>query len=157
MDTVVVIGEEFLQPSQMYHLDQAMILLPGGVAGVARIVGDVASIGSEPETVLQSKRFLSELRGVLSALGYRIVDIEISVDDLMNCRHYVNSIPYIDAETNQRKLLMPVFLSAQSPEDRRIVAGNTRTFESLGYTVAHIPTSVDGIRGGIHCLVNVLE
>ena len=75
----------------------------------------------------------------------------------MNCQHYVNYVPYIDARTNKRMLLMPVFLNAQTDFDKEIITKNTETFQSLGYEVVHVETLADEVRGGIHCLINVLE
>lgn len=101
--------------------------------------------------------FLSELRSVLMRLGYRLVNIDTSAHNLLNHQHYVNAIPYVDAKTGQRTLLMPVFHSKQTPFERELVKKNTAVFESLGYKVVHVPTKADMINGGIHCLVNVLE
>ncbi len=156
-DEVVLLPDKRLQPAQMYHLDQAMILLPDGIAAVARIIEDGSTRSPSSEDVAQTKRFLAGLRNILQGLGYQLAEIHISVDNLMNCQHYVNSVPYIDARTNKRMLLMPVFLNAQTDFDKEIITKNTETFQSLGYEVVHVETLADEVRGGIHCLINVLE
>lgn len=52
---------------------------------------------------------------------------------------------------------MPVFPDARTDLDRKLVERNAAAFESLGYRVVHVPTRADVLKGGIHCLVNVLE
>jgi len=156
-DKVVIIGFKRLQPCLMYHLDQAMVILPNGHAGVARIVGGQNSAEMNPEEIKEVKLFLSELRAVLKNLGYKILDIEMSVHNLLHYQHYVNVIPYIDAKTGQRTLLMPIFLPAQSAFDEEIIKRNKATYESLGYKVISVPTKSYEFKGGIHCLLNVLE
>ena len=156
-DEVVVIGYSSVQPRIMYHLDQAMILLPDGVAAVACIVDDYDTQQNENDEIAQVEQFLVELRSVLSGLGYKIIDINITIENVLNCRHYVNAIPYIDARTDQKTLLMPVFTSEQTELDKKLIQRNTAMFNALGYQVIEVPTKADQLRGGIHCLLNVLE
>ena len=85
------------------------------------------------------------------------MNIDTSVRNLVNHQHYVNAIPYIDAETGQRTLLMPIFPSTQTHLEKELVKKNTAIFKSLGYQVVHIPTESYNINGVIHCLVNLLE
>ena len=108
-DEVVIIGSRRVQPCLMYHLDQAMVILPNGHVGVARIVEGQNSVETNPEEIREVRLFLSELRAVLKGLGYKILDIEMSVYNLVHYQHYVNVIPYIDAKTGHRNLLMPIF------------------------------------------------
>lgn len=156
-DEVIVVGGEKVQPSLMFHLDQAMILLPNGVVGITNVVGKQPNGTPSSCEVKEVDVFLSELRSALVRLGYRLVNIDTSVRNVLNHQYYVNAIPYIDAKTSQRTLLMPVFPSTQTEFEKELVKKNTTTFESLGYKVVHVPTNVDKINGGIHCLVNVLE
>ncbi len=153
---VAVATKDRLQPSLMYHLDQAMILLADGIAGVARIVGQDAVDTANDDEVRDVERFLSKLRTILLDLGYKVINIDITVDNLLRCQHYVNAIPYIDAETDQKTILMPVF-SEQTDFDKELVRRNTASFEALGYKVISVPTKADKLKGGIHCLINVLE
>jgi hypothetical protein len=156
VDEVVVIGEKSRQPSLMYHLDQAMVLLPNGIAGVTHVVYDNESV---PERVELEKveRFLSGLRSELRRLGYRIVDIETTVDDVVNYRYYVNGIPYRNAVTDKREFLMPLFPEAQSGPEKGILMKNISSLEALGYKVIMVPTVANRYQGGIHCLVNVIS
>ena len=75
----------------------------------------------------------------------------------MRYQHYVNAIAYEDLRTARRTILLPVFPAAQTPDDQRIIQRNSATLASLGYRVVHVPSTTDELRGGIHCLVNVLE
>jgi len=156
-DEIVLAGEENAQPTQMYHLDQAMILLPNKVAGITNIIEDESIKISGQKEVAEAQRFLETLRGKLKKRGYKLLDIDISIDNLLHCQHYVNAVPYIDTPTNQKVLLMPVFTSARKDIDKKITIKNSRTFESQGYKVVHVPTCADKIRGGIHCLINVIK
>jgi hypothetical protein len=51
---------------------------------------------------------------------------------------------------------MPTF-SEQTDLAKKIVEKNIEAFESLGYRVITVSTKADEGKGGIHCLVNVLE
>ena len=156
-ERVIIVAEERLQPAQIYHLDQAMLLLPNQTAAVTRIITQARPGLAEDPEVGQARQFLSELRHHLRRLGYRLVDIDISSDNLSHCQHYVNAVPYHDLRTQKRVIMMPTFLRAQTDLDREIIARNTKTFMSLGYCVVPVPTLADTLRGGIHCLINVLE
>ena len=85
-----------------------------------------------------------------------MVNIDTSVDNILNHQYYVNAIPYVDAVTGKRTLLMPVFSKGKNQLDKELISKNTAAFESLGYKVVHVPTKADKINGGIHCLLNVL-
>ena len=158
-DRVVVasidVGDR-LQPRLMYHLDQAMVLLGDRVVGLTRIVNQPSVKPADDNEVRLVMRFLAKLKTVLLGLGYKVIDIDITVDNLLHYQHYVNAIPYIDVETGQKTLLMPVF-SKQMNFQKELEKRNIASFESVGYEVITVPTNADQIKGGIHCLVNVLE
>lgn len=157
VEEVVVIGRDRPQPRLMYHLDQAVIFLPNRVAAVTRLVAEdprVRSTDPEIEAVL---RFLSETRTRLQDLGYQLIDIQTSERNIMDCQHYANAIPYVDRETGQRVILMPVFPIGQTEFEERLVERNRLEFESLGYEIVPVPSRAGELRGGIHCLVNVLD
>ena len=145
-----------LQPELMYHLDQAMIPLDGGVVGVSRIVGNPSVEDAADRGEGLVKRYLEKLRASLSSSGFKLVDVDMSVENLLRYQNYVNAIPYVDARTLQKTLLMPVF-SEQGDWEKEIAKKNIETFESLGYRVITVATEADKGKGGIHCLVNVLE
>ncbi|HEB02783.1 MAG TPA: hypothetical protein ENI12_06070 [Nitrospirae bacterium] len=155
VDRLVVISRNMSQPEKMFHLDQAMVLFPDGVAGVTRIVDykkDMA--GGEVDEV---RRLLSELRGELRRLGYRIVDIGATVEDVNNYRYYVNGVPYVNKKTGRREFLMPLFEISLEGRNGEVYRKNVLAVESLGYRVIPVPTSANERRGGIHCMVNVIS
>ncbi len=154
VDQVVVIGKDAVQPAKLFHLDQAMIFLPNGIVGITNIVGKE---NANPIEIKEAKRFLLDLRSILSQLGYRLVNIDTSVYNALNYQYYVNGIPYIDAKTKQKTYLMPIFPSNAGKFEKGLVKKNTVLFESLGYKVIPVPSKVDKINGGLHCMVNVLE
>jgi len=157
LDEVHIVGSSLPQPCLMYHLDQAMIILPNRHVGVARIVYGPDDNQSNNEKIEDVKIFLSELRTLLKKMGYRILDIAVSKDNLIHCQHYINAVPFIDEKTRQRTLLMPIFPLTQSKSDIEIMKRNKKVYESLGYKVIYVPTESYEFKGGIHCLVNVLE
>jgi len=157
VDEVHIIRSSRLQPCLMYHIDQAMIILPNRHVGVARIVDRQDDHQSNNEKIEDVKIFLSELRTLLRKLGYTILDIEMSTHNLVHYQHYINVVPFIDEKSGQRTLLMPIFPLTQSESDIEIMKRNKKAYESLGNKVICVPTKSYEFKGGIHCLVNVLE
>lgn len=160
VDEVVVVGGPGPQPTFLYHLDQAVLLLPKGIAAITNIV-EAPSEGTlgekDRQEIEEAKRFLSELRLALTGLEYRLVNVDTSARSILRYQHYVNAIPYVDAETGERTLLMPVFPSDRTSFEVELVKRNTAMFESLEYRVIHVPSKAHELKGGIHCLVNVIE
>lgn len=156
-DSVVILGSESVQPRLMFHLDQAMLFLPDGNVCVVRIVKSNINNKTSIEEVRDVELFLATVRGRLKKLGYRIIDIEMSEQNLVRFQHYINAIPYTDADTGNKKILMPVFPANQSDLDRNLIDKNKKVFETMGYQVIQVPTQVNEVNGGIHCMMNVLE
>lgn len=156
-DEIVTFCPEIQQPCTMYHLDQAMVLLPNKYVGVARIIDDGPDDPADQKKIVYAKSYLSKLRLQMRKLGYNILDIDMTSHSLLNFRHNANTIPYVDAETNRRILLMPKFISDGESLEKLVAENNKKTFESIGYTVVPIPTKAYNLKGGIHCLVNVIE
>ncbi|MCK4910124.1 MAG: agmatine deiminase family protein [Thermodesulfovibrionales bacterium] len=155
VDRVKVIGRQTSQPVKMFHLDQAMVLLPGGVAAVTRIVDyELASASREVDEV---RCLLGELRAELRALGYTIVDIAATVEDVENFRYYVNGVPYVNKSTGKREFLMPLFKASFEGDNWELFRSNISSIESLGYMVIPVYTRANERRGGIHCIVNVIS
>jgi len=156
VDKVYIIGrEDKPQPSYMFHLDQTMILLPDGIAGVTNI------IGTEPKQNIKDineiKSFLLETKSLLKKIGYKLIEIDTSIDGVLNHQFYINSIPYIDKVTGQRKLLMPVSIQKPTTEEKALIGKNISSFRSAGYDVVTVPSESTDFNGGIHCLINVIE
>ena len=94
-DKAVAVSPLKIQPpSLMFHLDQAMIILPNGVAGITHVVGKPENDILVPNEVKEVELFLSELRTLLIRLGYKVVNIDTSVDNILNHQYYVNAIPH---------------------------------------------------------------
>lgn len=156
-DQVVIVGGTHSQPELMYHLDQSMLLLPDGVAAVPRIVGERPRLEPDASPIRQVEAFLNALRPKLGKLGYRVVNIDTTVQNVLHYQHYVNAIPFVERESGKRTILLPSFPDATTEQDRAVVQKNTKTLESLGYSVIHVPTRAYELTGGIHCLINVLK
>jgi hypothetical protein len=157
VDQVIVPGPDHAQPYLMYHLDQAMLLLPDKVVAIPKLVGSLPAKSDEVNEIRDVERFLIELRTLMLRLSYRLVDIETSVQNVLRCRHQVNAIPFVNAETGRKSLLMPSFASSEEESEKELIDRNTARLESLGYEVVYVPTDADELRGGIHCLVNVID
>lgn len=154
VDRVILAGPAKPQPKLLYHLDQAMLPLPDSVVAVSEVVGATPRLEPDATQIRTIRAFLARLRATLHELGYTIVDIETPVENVLRYQHYLNAIPYIDARTGARTLLMPVF---PETDDARLVRRNIESFRSLGYRVVQVPTNAYRLTGGIHCLVNVLD
>lgn len=157
VDQIIVPDPDHAQPDLMYHLDQAMLLLPDMVVAIPRLVGSFPANLDDVVRIRDVERFLTELRILMQRLDYRLVDIETSVQSILNFRHPVNAIPFINAQTGRKSLLMPIFTSSGEEYEAELIDRNTARLESLGYDVAYVPTNADELRGGIHCLVNVID
>lgn len=127
------------------------------MVGVARVTGECPSLQPDAARVKEVLAFLAKLRPILHDLGYTVVDVDVTVRNVLNYQHYVNAIPYVDKRTGQRTVLTPIFPEATTERDKQVARKNSRALESLGYTVVHVPTKAYELTGGIHCLVNVLR
>ncbi len=156
VNTVLILGKGKLQPPYMFHLDQAMILLPGRVVGVTTLAGD-APPSQHSKDIEKIRSFLGEVRSVFRQLGYTIINIETSQDNIINHEFFVNSIPYINKKTGKRKMLMPVPYRPMNSLEEKMVRNNILAFESVGYDVITVPSQSTSLRGGIHCLINVIN
>jgi len=157
VDRVVLVGGPDSQPELMYHLDQAMLLLPGRRAAVARVVGDTPRLEPDASRIRQVRAFLAELRVCLCDLGYSLIDVDTPVDNVLQYQHYVNAIPYVDDRTEDRVMLFPVFSSESVAQPEGFLERNIARLEATGYRVTTVPTHAYELTGGIHCLVNVVQ
>lgn len=157
VDEVLVVGKERVQPSLMFHLDQAMVFLSNGVVAITNIVGKTNHNSSITQEVKAVEVFLSELKAKLTGLGYKLVNIDTSTHNVLNYQFYVNGIPYADSVTGQKTFLMPIYPSSQTEYEKELIGKNTEILERLGYSVIHVPSNANKFYGGIHCLANVIE
>ena len=156
VDEVVVIGEGDRQPNKLYHMDQAMIFLSEGVVGVTRVLYSDYGLRNNQE-IRKVERFLSEARRKLEGLGYRIVNIHTTAEDVLNFRYYANGLVYTNTRTGKREFLMPKYPLARSPFVENIIRRNTVALELEGYTVTPVPTDINKYEGGLHCIVNIIS
>jgi hypothetical protein len=156
VDEVVVIGEGDRQPNQLYHLDQAMIFLSEGVVGITRVLYNDYGLRNNRE-IQKVERFLSEARQKLEGLGYRIVNIHTTAEDVLNFRYYANGLVYTNAQNGKREFLMPKYPFKRSPFVENIIRRNIVALELEGYTVTPVPTDVNRHEGGLHCIVNIIS
>lgn len=153
-DQVVVIGQE-VQPALLFHLDQAMLPLPGGIMAVTNIVGELPAAGMAAQEIREVAIFLAQVREAALKRGYRLVDVDTSVANLLQHQYYINAIPFINAVDGQRTILMPFFADELVLDE--LAVKNKELFESLGFRVIPIHSDAYTRNGGIHCLVNVIE
>lgn len=155
VDKVYILGVKTPQPSYMFHLDQTMILLPDGIAGVTNIIGNGS--GQNTKDINEIMFFLSEVKSLLKKIGYKLIEINTSIDGVLNHQFYINSIPYKDKMTGQRMLLMPVPNKKPTADEKALIGKNISAFKSVGYDVLTVPSESTEFNGGIHCLINVIE
>ncbi len=157
VNRVVLVGGSGPQPELMYHLDQAMLLLPDRRAAVPRVVGDLPRLEPDASRIRQARGFLAALRDILLDLGYSLIDIDTSVQNVLRYQHYVNAVPYIDDRTNERVILFPTFPSGPAVQQEQLLERNIARLEATGYRVVKVPTQAYELTGGIHCLINVTQ
>lgn len=156
VDEVVVMGEGRRQPNQLFHLDQAMIFLSEGVVGVTHLVYDDYGLRNNPE-IQKVERFLYEASRKLTELGYRIVNIHTTAEDVLDFRYYTNGIAYTNTRTGEREFLMPEYHLVRRPFVNNIIRRNTVALQSEGYKVIPVFTDVNKFEGGLHCIVNIIS
>ena len=88
VDGVIAIGRDKVQPSLMFHLDQAMIPLGDGRIGVTRVAAAADDDVQDDDEIEEVNIFLAELRQRLSMLGYRLIDIDTSPTNVRNHQYY---------------------------------------------------------------------
>ncbi len=154
-DRVIIIGRDEAQPAALFHLDQAMVFLSNATVAVTRVTGKNPDNPADLKEIQAVKIFLMELRSILSELGYTIINIETSVNNILNYQYYANAIPFINDETGENTLLMPVF--SNSTTGKALAGKNQAAYESAGYHVIPVESRAYESNGGIHCLINVLD
>ncbi len=157
-DEVVFFGSIGSQPDLLFHLDQAMLLLNDKTVFLTNI-SDIAYIKDYNEdqitAILEVDNFLQEIRTTLVSMGYTILNLDTSISNILNNQFYANAIPYIDSDTGVRTILLPIFSGDEMQEE--LNNKNITSIIKSGYAVIPVKDSTNTIRGGIHCLINVLE
>jgi len=143
------------QPGKMFHLDQAIIFSGNGVAGIPHIPGKDPESPAEKAITDETKLFLLQTRTLLSILGFEVYNVNMTAQNVLNYKQYVNAIPYTEIKTGQKERLMPIFDSAQTSNDKQIQNKNIPLFESPGYHVITVHVKSTVLKKGIHRLINV--
>jgi len=156
VDEVIIIDKGIKQPYYMFHLDQAFLIVDDGVACVTRVVENTKEYLKHKAGIDTIEKYLEEVRKTLSNSGFKIIDIDTPVHNIVRQEYYVNAVPFIDAETGEKKILMPVF-EARIKSNTEILAENIKKLTSLGYQVIPVMIKENNLMGGLHCMVNVLD
>ena len=152
---VVIAG--YNQPTLMFHLDQAMILLGSHSAGVLTVIGPFPEERRKRSLVDDVMRFTTSLKKRLIEQGYTIIPIETTADDVLNYRLPTNGIVYTNAETGELSVLYPVFSSRDGARYTEEEQHNMDSLTAAGLKVIPLFTENYKLRGGPHCMINVLE
>lgn len=159
---VVVMG---VQPQSKYtfHLDQSFLLLAKKTVVINKPAGS-----ADNYTIQQQSFYRAQLEG----LGYTLFSIVHTQDDLAAYRSSVTAVPFVDRETNTRKVIFPVFegetrqswdllgktTEPLQPED---LLGKARraynVYERAGYEPLPIRETTSPQGSAIHCLTNVIS
>ncbi|MBN1292913.1 MAG: agmatine deiminase family protein [Candidatus Latescibacteria bacterium] len=155
-DEVVIIDEGTKQPYYMFHLDQAFVIVADSVACVTRVIENTHEYGKHKAGIEVVENYLKKVRKTLAASGLKIVDIDTPVHNILRQEYYVNAIPFIDAETGEKKILLPVY-DTRIKSDKEILENNINKFTSLGYRIIPVTMKENILRGGLHCMINVID
>lgn len=157
VDRAIVLGRGQPQPEELFHLDQAMVMLSKGVVAVTEIVGDIDPDDRDYARVAEARVFLSGVRKELRSLGYRLIPLEITIDNLRSSQFYVNGLPYKDPATGHYGYYIPVFEGSGGEADGGLAKANIGRLKEVGYKVTAIESSAYKLDGGLHCLYNVMN
>jgi len=151
-EVVVLRGE---QGGGLIHIDQAFVLLRGGKVILNSIVS-----GRSTERAL-----LDGYRKQLEWIGYDVVALETSVEDVRSFRASTNALPFTHLRTGEDSVLFPVFPGEVEPGApaklrrehlRGKAAAAYRVFEEAGYDPIPIRDLAHVAGGNTHCIVNAL-
>jgi hypothetical protein len=136
----------------LFHIDMAIVLLPGGAAGVIDPV--------DPEALTpEDQQALASIRSTLQALGLRIVNIPTATEWMSRFQSVVNVLPFTDRRDGRLRVFVPAY-----PEPAalglRALGLNERvraTYEAEGFEVLPVEDRFGTKHGDIHCAFNVVE
>lgn len=135
--------------TKLFHIDMAMSFIgPGLVALIAPV--DQARLGNDERLVL------AQHRKILSAAGFRIVDIPTTTERINNYQSPVNILPYTDRTTGRRLAIAPEFSDATILVDGRSQSLNAlirNAYSRAGLSVVWIEDRLSTELGSVHCSV----
>ena len=157
-DEVIFFDYNSRQPNLMFHLDQAMLLVDNKKIFLTNI-SDMEQINYCSETQIEEitnvNCFLETIRIKLEEMGYKVINLDTSIKNILNNQFYANAIPYIDLNTGLKTVLLPVF--SDDDFDEELSLKNIAVLEESGYAVIPVRDYTNTVKGGIHCLINVLD
>ena len=145
------------QPTLMFHLDQAMMLLGNQKAVVLTVSGPFPEERKKRRLVNDVMTFTTGLKKRLKERGYSIILIEATADDVLNYRLPTNGIVFTNAETGELTMFYPVFSSRDGTGYTEAERRNMDRLTAAGLKVIPLFTENYKLRGGPHCMINVLE
>lgn len=154
VDRVVVLGHGDRQPHLMFHLDQAMVLLPGQLAAIVRPVGTPPEDPERLEKLEEVGIFLHTLRTQLKRMGYKVFDLDVSMEAVLEQR-FPNPVVFTDKESGHLSMLLTTYYENEESDGvHRNV--NLKRLRERGIVAGFVKTDTNSQRGGIHCLINNL-
>lgn len=159
---VVVMGDKELI-NTCFHIDQAFVILDGKQA----VINQCASPCYDDEgndVSWQLKYYKKQLEG----LGYKIIEIENTSQQLKDSHSSTNVIPFVDKNTGQKKVILPIFSDEikENTTDKEKIDYHSLQGKGLAAYHAYLKAGYEPIlirdhtyvdKGNTHCISNVLS
>lgn len=144
------------QSPLLQHIDQAFVILDGGLAVASRLQDANLEVES---------RQLATYSAQLRELGYKVQYIDHRSDDVAQYFSSVNVVPFVDKFTGRKRILLPVFPGEAAGDakimTREVLRGKgARAFDlyrDLGYEPTVIRDLTHSLGGNTHCILNALS
>lgn len=151
---VVEMGRDRQLPL-LQHIDQSFLILGEGLAVAPRPTEDVRR---------EEKRQLEDHAAQLRELGYELLFIDHTGEDIAGWRNSVNAVPFVDRTNGGRRVLFPVFPGeaageGERPERTGLRGKAARAFDvyrEAGYEPIPVRDLTHVAGGNTHCILNVL-
>lgn len=135
--------------TKLFHIDMAMSFLgPGVVALISPI--DEATLGRDEGLVLAS------YRKVLSAAGFKIINIPTTTERINTYQSPVNILPYTDRNTGQRRAIAPEYVDTEVVVNGRRQSINAlirKAYDDAGVNISWVEDRLSTELGSVHCAV----
>ncbi|MFH1030757.1 MAG: agmatine deiminase family protein [bacterium] len=157
---VVVMGDKELIGT-CFHIDQAFVILDNKQA----VINQCSSpcFDGDVDVSQQLRYYKMQLEG----LGYKIIEIENTPQQLKDSHSSTNVIPFVDKNTGQKKVILPIFpgeiredaidnqeINPSSLQGKGLAAYHA--YLKAGYEPILVRDYTAAKRGNIHCISNVL-
>ncbi len=108
---------------------------------------------SEAMKIYFIKEEMEAYRDTMRERGFQIIDLLVTQSNLNNFQAYTNGIVYMDKETGQKSIIMPIFPNEQGEYKMEGTnLKNKEAFEKAGFNVKVVPDKAFKYHGNIHCL-----